>query len=784
MKLYQHNQEAYKAITEGFKTKERIAIVHATGTGKSYLIGAVSYDYDNVLVIAPNNFVLNETRKVCKEGTKFRTYASVMYDEEHTTRYDLIVLDEFHRSGAEKWGEGVQRLLQSNPQAKVLGTSATHIRYLDNERNMADELFDGNIVSCLPLKDAIDRNILPNPTYVSALYSFDNITKTITERINKSNKNEETKRDALRRLSGIAQSWSKSKGVPGIMRKYMTHDMQRVIVFCSKVETKKEARYLLGSWFATAGFSHIRFYNIDYTEKRLEKEMEDFQAPCEDGVLKVAMSVNMLNEGVHIPRVDCVIMLRSTISRIIIEQQVGRCLTADNNGRTPLVLDLVNNMESVGNFGFVEFSDCQKGGESTGITETDKGFPFRITDEIRDIRILLTQLDNEYATKHFYTKDEMRKIVSQYTTLREFRNERENEYSYILRRGWKELLERLQRSKNSYTKEECISIARQYTSRQELRIVQKTIYSYILNNGWSEECFAHMEYCHKPITKEECIEVTQRYDNYTIFNREQPRIARALRKYGWHDELTAHMGKIRENWTIERLKKRIAKYTKLSDFSKNENSAYQYIKTHNLDYLLDSLEKRKTRTFDECMKVALDYVDKIEFYNKERKLYIYARNHKWLDKLCEHMTNKREKQWTKERVLEVASQCDTLKIFKERFGGAYNVACHNGYINEVKELCTPRFMWTYETAKAKALEYESYTEFTKQCFGCFEAIQRNGWHELLLHLKKRIKKYSVEELAELITKYDNPLDFKHAEPLAYRAAMRRNMIKCKNDDKE
>ena len=59
------------------------------------------------------------------------------------------------------------------------------------------------------------------------------------------------------------------------------------------------------------------------------------------------ISVNMLNEGIHVPHVDGIIMLRSTISRLIIEQQIGRCLTAENILKRPVVLDLVNNMDTM-----------------------------------------------------------------------------------------------------------------------------------------------------------------------------------------------------------------------------------------------------------------------------------------------------------------------------------------------------------------------------------------------------------------------------------------------------
>lgn len=47
---------------------------------------------------------------------------------------DYIILDEFHRCGATEWSKGVERILAVKPDAKVSGTSAAPIRYLDSFR--------------------------------------------------------------------------------------------------------------------------------------------------------------------------------------------------------------------------------------------------------------------------------------------------------------------------------------------------------------------------------------------------------------------------------------------------------------------------------------------------------------------------------------------------------------------------------------------------------------------------------------------------------------------------
>ena len=108
------------------------------------------------------------------ENIKFFTYAklTLMTDNEISEiKPDYIILDEFHRCGAELWGLGVQKLLLAHENAPVLGMSATAIRYLDNQRNMADELFDGNIASEMTLGETIVRGILNAPKYVLSLFS-------------------------------------------------------------------------------------------------------------------------------------------------------------------------------------------------------------------------------------------------------------------------------------------------------------------------------------------------------------------------------------------------------------------------------------------------------------------------------------------------------------------------------------------------------------------------------------------------------------------------------------
>ena len=86
----------------------------------------------------------------------------------HAQNPDFIILDEFHRCGAELWGKGVDAVLREYSTTPVLGLSATAIRYLDNQRNMTDELFDGNIASEMAVNsitEYIKRSFSPDINY-------------------------------------------------------------------------------------------------------------------------------------------------------------------------------------------------------------------------------------------------------------------------------------------------------------------------------------------------------------------------------------------------------------------------------------------------------------------------------------------------------------------------------------------------------------------------------------------------------------------------------------------
>lgn len=347
MTLYPHNEEAYRKAMAAFETKDRVAVVHCTGSGKTYISAAVARHFHKVLFVAPVGFILNEHRKLTPDAT-FVTYHKLLCNYEDVgTGFDLIVLDEFHRCGAEGWGASVERLLNDNPQAKVFGLTATSKRYLEG-RDMADELFKDSVVSTLDLKTAILDGIMLPPKYIIGCYTFNMVYSKYRRRIEESALNTDGKVRVMNTLDEVKLDWQRAMGVEKLLAKHLPLDTKRIIVFASNLEMLDVCKREVPAWFAKAGFTIYKTYDVNYENPSSVSEMEDFQKNGYEGI-KVMFSVDMLNEGVHVPDVDAIIMMRKTISKNVYLQQIGRCMNAGVE-RQPVILDLVANVTRATDF--------------------------------------------------------------------------------------------------------------------------------------------------------------------------------------------------------------------------------------------------------------------------------------------------------------------------------------------------------------------------------------------------------------------------------------------------
>lgn len=426
VELYKHNAYAYEQIEEKLKTSNRTCVIHPTGSGKSFI--AIKWLYENrnrnCLFLTSQKPIIDQIIRHIEScgltlndfpNLKFDLYQNITEQVAKTYSTDCIVLDEFHRCGAPEWGKGLDVLLNNNSNAKVLGFSATPIRYLDDCRNMTEELFDNNIASQITLVEAVAKGILPLPTYINALYSFDEDIQRIQKKINRL-ASESDRKLFQEKFDSAKRLLEKSEGLEKVFSKNITKSNGRFIVFCRDVEHMNRMIEESKNWFESVN-DNIDIYSVISTNKDFDNRnsIESFETSNNDH-LKLLFCVNMLNEGLHVNNIDGVIMLRPTISPIIYLQQLGRALSVGHNEH-PLIFDIVNNslgIKDIDKFYEQVKRQIQAGTNNpaiSGYKDIDIG-SFKVIDEMSSMIDLFDIIDKS-LTKETYDNSKEKKLYDE-----------------------------------------------------------------------------------------------------------------------------------------------------------------------------------------------------------------------------------------------------------------------------------------------------------------------------------------------------------------------------------
>ncbi len=427
--LFEHNRKAYEAVVEMLGRTGKAAVIHPTGTGKSFIAFQLCADHteSNFCWLSPSEYIFatQEEEWSLAGGEKagniqFFTYARLMRmgkDELADIKPDYIILDEFHRCGAAQWGEGVAGLREMYPHAKVLGLSATSVRYLDNRRDMAGELFDGNIASELTLGAAVACGILPEPRYVLSVYNYQKELQRYEARVCQT-KNKAVQDAAGRELEALRRALEKADGLVDVFARHMAaeeklpsqessgnaggaispkvpggqKDCGRYLVFCANYDHLLEMRALATAWFAKVDPApHI--YTAYSFDPATRAEFAAFRAD-RSGHLKLLYCIDMLNEGIHVDGLSGVILLRPTVSPTVYKQQIGRALAAGKK-KVPVIFDIVMNIENLCSIGAVEeeLRQAVVRYRADGRRNQIVNKHFRVIDELGDCRRLFARLN-------------------------------------------------------------------------------------------------------------------------------------------------------------------------------------------------------------------------------------------------------------------------------------------------------------------------------------------------------------------------------------------------------
>ena len=337
-------QEALTALAKLQQdNKQKALLISATGTGKTYLsaFAVKKANPKRLLFLAHREQIL---KQACKTFAKiipdiqygilsanhkdfhkpylFATINMLSKEENLTqftpTHFDYIIIDETHRAGANSY---LKILNYFQPQF-LLGMTATPER---TDGFDIYQLFDHNIAYEIRLNQAMQENLLCPFHY----FGITDITVDDQE-INDNSTFNDLTTDA--RVTHIINQ-SKYYGFSG--------ERLRGLIFCSQIE---EAQ-ILSQKFNERGFNTIALSGKDSQETRTNAIHKLEQKERSTG-LDYIFTVDIMNEGIDIPAINQIIMLRPTKSAIIFVQQLGRGLRKYPQKDYVVILDFIGNYQN------------------------------------------------------------------------------------------------------------------------------------------------------------------------------------------------------------------------------------------------------------------------------------------------------------------------------------------------------------------------------------------------------------------------------------------------------
>lgn len=230
--------------------------------------------------------------------------------------FDIVIVDEFHHAAARSY----TRLLDHLAPVELLGLTATPER--------SDSLpilhwFDDRIAAELRLWDAIDQQHLAPFLYFGIHDGLD--LRQIPWRRGRG-----YDEGALSHVYTSSQAWARL--VVHQVGEHAELAAMRCLGFCVSID---HARFM-ADHFRRHGISAVAIWGDSPRHER-EQALRDLAA----GAVRVVFSVDLFNEGVDVPAVDTVLMLRPTESPTLFLQQLGRGLRKTNDKAFCTVLDFV-----------------------------------------------------------------------------------------------------------------------------------------------------------------------------------------------------------------------------------------------------------------------------------------------------------------------------------------------------------------------------------------------------------------------------------------------------------
>lgn len=327
--------------------EDKALLISATGTGKTYAsaFAARELGFARVLFLVHRNQIARQAwksyRKVFDRKVsmgmvtgKYQDYdadfvfatVQTLSKEETLKKYskeywDLIIIDEAHHSSADSY----KKIMEYFTPKLWLGMTATPDKRDDNlEGRNIYEIFNHQVAYEIRLQNAMEENLLCPFHYFGI---------TDLEVIADEGKTSEEKVENFRYLTS-------DERVLNIMKQaeFFGYSGERVkgLIFCSRIDEAKE----LSVKFNEKGWRTLVLSGSDSETVRMTA-IERLAGKEAEDALDYIISVDIFSEGVDVPEINQVIMLRPTESPIVFIQQLGRGLRKADGKEYVVIIDFI-----------------------------------------------------------------------------------------------------------------------------------------------------------------------------------------------------------------------------------------------------------------------------------------------------------------------------------------------------------------------------------------------------------------------------------------------------------
>jgi superfamily II DNA or RNA helicase/HKD family nuclease len=358
----------------------RNLLASATGTGKT-VMAAIDYarlrerlPRARLLFVAHRKEILDQSLRTFRHALREHSFGELWVDGRRPTdfehvfasiqslsaaglqdldpgHFDVVIVDEFHHAAAPSY----DALLKHVAPVELLGLTATPER---SDGLPVLQWFDNRIAAELRLWDAIDQQRLSPFSYFGIHDGLD-----LREIPWRRGRGYDT--DALTNLL-TASDASARQVVKELNQRIDNLLRMRALGFCVSVEHAK----FMARVFNDAGIRSAAVWANTPAIDR-QRALDDLAAKR----INVLFSVDLFNEGVDVPVVDTLLMLRPTDSPTLFLQQLGRGLRKSHGKLQCTVLDFVGHHRK--EFRFDRRYRALLGGTRLDLQrQIDQGFPF------------------------------------------------------------------------------------------------------------------------------------------------------------------------------------------------------------------------------------------------------------------------------------------------------------------------------------------------------------------------------------------------------------------------